>query len=56
MDANAVGTQLPSRFGQILLGQLISANMNSTGRSADYDFFCASEVYCSPYCGDQCFR
>ena len=30
MDANAVGTQLPSRFGQILLGQLISANMNST--------------------------
>jgi hypothetical protein len=30
MDANSVGTQLPSRFGQILLGQLISANMNST--------------------------
>ncbi|MGA1280838.1 MAG: hypothetical protein ACO3YZ_04650 [Candidatus Nanopelagicaceae bacterium] len=30
MDANAVGTQLPNRFGQILLGQLISANMNST--------------------------
>jgi hypothetical protein len=37
MDANAVGTQLPSRFGQILLGQLISANMNSTRRSANYD-------------------
>ena len=30
MDANSVGTQLPNRFGQILLGQLISANMNST--------------------------
>jgi hypothetical protein len=30
MDANSVGTQLPSRFGQILLGELISANMNST--------------------------
>ena len=30
MDANKVGTQLPNRFGQILLGQLISANMNST--------------------------
>jgi hypothetical protein len=31
MDANKVGNQLPNRFGQILLGQLISANMNSTG-------------------------
>lgn len=30
MDANSVGTQLPDRFGQILLGELISANMNST--------------------------
>ena len=30
MDANKVGNQLPNRFGQILLGQLISANMNST--------------------------
>jgi len=30
MDANKVGNQLPDRFGQILLGQLISANMNST--------------------------
>ena len=30
MDANSVGTQLPNRFGQILLGQLIGANMNST--------------------------
>ena len=31
MDANKVGNQLPDRFGQILLGQLIGANMNSTG-------------------------
>jgi hypothetical protein len=30
MDANKVGNQLPDRFGQILLGQLIGANMNST--------------------------
>lgn len=30
MDASSVGTQLPNRFGQILLGQLIGANMNST--------------------------
>jgi hypothetical protein len=30
MDGNRVGNQLPNRFGQILLGQLISANMNST--------------------------
>lgn len=30
MDANKVGNQLPDRFGQILLGELISANMNST--------------------------
>ena len=30
MDANKVGNQLPNRFGQILLGQLIGANMNST--------------------------
>ena len=30
MDANSVGTQLPDRFGQILLGELISADMNST--------------------------
>lgn len=31
MDANRVGAQLPNRFGGILLGQLIAANMNSTG-------------------------
>ena len=31
MDANRVGAQLPDRFGGILLGELIGANMNSTG-------------------------
>jgi len=31
MDANRIGAQLPDRFGGILLGELISANMNSTG-------------------------
>lgn len=30
MDANRVGAQLPDRFGGILLGSLIGANMNST--------------------------
>ena len=31
MDANRIGAQLPDRFGGILLGELIGANMNSTG-------------------------
>lgn len=30
MDANHVGSQLPDRFGGILLGTLIGADMNST--------------------------
>lgn len=30
MDANKVGSLLPQQFGGILLGKLISANMNST--------------------------
>ena len=30
MDANKVGNLLPQQFGGILLGKLISANMNST--------------------------
>jgi hypothetical protein len=30
MDANRIGAQLPDRFGGILLGELIGANMNST--------------------------
>ena len=31
MDANRIVAQLPDRFGGILLGELIGANMNSTG-------------------------
>ena len=30
MDANRIVAQLPDRFGGILLGELIGANMNST--------------------------